>query len=253
MKVYREEAGDYAICAASDPGPVKRRNQDYFGIFRPETEQLLRSKGILIAVADGMGGLFRGERASRVMIDSLGELYFNEGGDSEPEEELRRAFAEGNRRVFRQVGEGMEVTAGTTCTAAILFPGRAAVAHVGDSRAYLIGSWGIRQLTRDHSREKYVSGMKGNGEGEEELKRDRRRVMTRSAGVAEEVEPDIISGIEVAAGDRIILCTDGLFSTVPDGRIAELALSGNGCPGLIRDAASAGGRDNITLIEALKV
>ena len=251
MKVYREETGDYAISAASDPGPVKKRNQDYFGIFRPETEQLLKSKGILIAVADGMGGLFRGERASRVMIDSLGELYFDKAGDSEPEEELRRAFLEGNRKVFRQVGEGMEVTAGTTCTAAILFPGRATIAHVGDSRAYLIGKRGIRQLTEDHSREKYVSGIKKNGE--EELKRDRRRVMTRSVGVAEEVEPDIISDIEVAAGDHMILCTDGLFSTVPDGRIAELALSGNGCPGLIRDAVSAGGRDNITLIEALKI
>jgi len=251
MKVYREETEDYTICAASDPGPVKRRNQDYFGIFRPETEQLLKSKGILIAVADGMGGLFRGERASRVMIDSLGELYFDKPDDAEPGEKLRGAFLEGNRRVFRQVGEGMEVTAGTTCTAAILFPGRVTVAHVGDSRAYLIGKRGIRQLTEDHSREKYVAGMKDNGE--EELERDRRRVMTRSVGVAEEVEPDIISDIEVAAGDRIILCTDGLFSTVPDGRIAELALSGNGCPGLIRNAINAGGRDNITLIEALKV
>ncbi len=251
MRVYREETGDYVICAASDPGPVKKRNQDYFGIFRPQTDQLLQRKGVLIAVADGMGGLFRGERASRVMIDSLGELYFEKTEEGGPAEELRQAFMESNRRVFNRVGDGMEVTAGTTCTAAALFPGSLTIAHVGDSRAYLIGEGGMRQLTEDHSREKYVSGMKQDGE--DGLIMDRRTVMTRSVGVSERVDPDIIPDIPVGTGERIILCTDGLYSMVPEGTIAELALTGKGCPGLIGKAVSAGGRDNITLMEALKI
>jgi len=247
MRSYREETDHFSICAASDRGSVKRNNEDYFGIFRPEKEQLLNRKGVLIAVADGMGGLFRGERASRGMIDALGELYFGYQGDNSAET-LNAAFSEGNRRVFNRVGEGKEVTAGTTCTAAVLFPVYFHIVHVGDSRAYLLRDGRISQLTEDHSLEKKVYN------ADRDLSEGRKRtVMTRSVGVREEVETDILDEFSCLKGDRIILCSDGLFSMITDSRIAELAVSESGCLELIRAAKKAGGRDNITVIIAYRI
>jgi protein phosphatase len=248
MREYTEETVHYHICAASDPGPVKRNNEDYFGIFRPESPSLLERKGLLIIVADGMGGLFRGERASRRMVDAIGEFYFDHHLGGEPAAELAEAFREGNRKVFEEVGEGKEVTAGTTCTAAALFPDCFHLVHVGDSRAYLVREGVISQLTEDHSREKRIAGP--GMAGGPPRKREVRRIMTRSAGVKENVEADLKESVECRQGDRIILCSDGLFSVVPGSVIADESLSGAGCSGMIKRALEAGSMDNITAVIA---
>ncbi|MCD6379623.1 hypothetical protein J7M07_04175, partial [bacterium] len=119
MKTFIRKTRGYILGAATDRGRVKKKNEDYFGIFEPETEELISSRGILVVLADGMGGLFRGGRSSRTMVDAVGEFYFTaEGKDTV--DYLYSAYIEGNNRVFEQVGEGVEVKAGTTCTSAVL-------------------------------------------------------------------------------------------------------------------------------------
>ena len=253
MKTFIKRGRSYILAAATDRGRVKEENEDYFGIFQPETEELISKRGILVVLADGMGGLFRGGRASRAMVDTMGEVYFS---DTEPDEieSLNAAFKAGNRRVFEEVGDGIEIKAGTTCTSAVLLEDSINIAHVGDSRAYLIDKDRIRQITEDHS---YISTA-GNSAGSRDAGPDssRRRVMTRSVGVKKEVEIDLLKDISCGSGDILILCSDGLFSEITDGEIASVVRSNKpqkACSKLVKLALKAGGNDNITIVIAEKL
>jgi protein phosphatase len=140
----------FRICAASDRGSVRERNEDYYGIFDPETEDLKEKRGVLVVVTDGMGGHFSGEEASRMVVEVMGDIYYSEMKKNAAET-LELAFREANKRVFHHVGNGRKGTAGTTCTSVALFPDHYNIAHAGDSRAYLIRGDTIEQLTDDHS------------------------------------------------------------------------------------------------------
>ncbi len=241
----------FTISAASDRGSVRERNEDYYGIFDPETEKVRESRGVLVVVTDGMGGHFSGEEASRMVVEVMGDIYY---ADSEKKkdavETLDLAFREANRRVFNHVGNGRNGTAGTTCTAVALFPDSYNIAHAGDSRAYLVRDGKIEQLTRDHS---LVGEMveKGLIDREEAVKHPRRNVLTRAVGLRHEVAPDIEKGISFREGDKILLCSDGLFSMVPEdeiGSIVERNAPKEACGKLVEAAISYGGDDNITVV-----
>lgn len=244
----------FVIVAASDRGSVRERNEDYFGVFDPETDELAEKRGVLIVVADGMGGHFSGAEASRAMVEAMGEIYYENNGEHALDE-LHRAFHEGNRRVFDMVGGGRKGLAGTTCTAAVLFPDQIYLAHAGDSRAYMISSGGIHQLTRDHS---VVGDMvrKGMLSREQARSHPHRNVITRAVGLREDVEPDIHEDISFQTGDTMLICSDGLFSMLSDD-VIESIVSGNpprkACDELIKKANSAGGEDNITVVLARKI
>ncbi len=253
MKNFVRKSRDYILAAATDRGKAKERNEDYFGIFEPETEELFRNRGILLVVADGMGGLLRGGRASRTMVDTVGDSYFTvEGRDTI--EHLYSAFMEGNRRVFEQVGGGIEVKAGTTCTSAALFDESINIAHVGDSRAYLINIDSARVLTKDHS---YVATLRSSvGLDEGKSNSSLRRVMTRSVGVRKKVDIDLLRDIPCKRGDTLLLCSDGLFSMISEEEIVSavrLCEAEKVCSQLIKLALKAGGKDNITAVIAKKL
>ncbi len=241
----------FNIAAATDVGVVRQSNEDYYGIFNPTRDDLLKRRGILVAVADGMGGLLRGSEASTAMIESLSEIYYSLV-EEEAVEGLREAFTKANRRVFRDVGGGAESRAGTTCTGAVLFPGYINIAHAGDSRAYLISDGKMRQVTRDHN----VPGemvQKGLISREEARDHPNHNMITRAAGLKEEVEPDVHAGIPFNSGDSILLCSDGLSTMLPDTEIAPLVKSlspEQACSRLIKFARKAGGEDNITVVVA---
>ena len=112
---------EYIIGTKSDRGSVRERNEDYFGVFEPETDELFEKRGILIVVTDGMGGHFSGAEASRTAVDVMGSVYFEIGNGDAPFI-LEKALREANQNVFDTVGMGMQSLAGTTCTAAALFP-----------------------------------------------------------------------------------------------------------------------------------
>jgi serine/threonine protein phosphatase PrpC len=241
----------FMISAASDRGKVRERNEDYYGVFDPETDKVRRSRGVLVVVTDGMGGHFSGEEASRMVVEVMGDIYYSEAEkERDAVEMLDTAFREANRRVFDHVGNGRSGTAGTTCTSVALFDDHYNIAHAGDSRAYLIRDGEMDQLTEDHS---LVGEMvqKGLLDRDEAVRHPRRNVLTRAVGLRHEVSPDIYEGIAFRDGDKILLCSDGLFSMVPEDEIREIVRREDpkkACERLIEAANSYGGDDNITAV-----
>ncbi len=243
----------FSVSAISDRGRVRARNEDYFGVFEPETSELLEKRGILAIVADGMGGHFSGGEASRLVVDVMGESYFEKPGATSIDM-LDLSFRLANRRVFEKIGEGRRGLAGTTCTALALFPDYFHIAHAGDSRAYLIREGKISQLTEDHN---VVGEMfrKGVLNAEEARTHPRRNVITRAVGLREEVQPDLNESIPFEDGDSILICSDGLSSMLSDEVIGYIVSENEprkACRLLVNRANEEGGKDNITLIIARK-
>jgi protein phosphatase len=244
---------EYIIVASTDRGSVREKNEDYFGVFEPESEGVLAELGILVVVSDGMGGHFSGADASRTAVEVISEVYFDRA-EGDPLDRLKRSFADANKEIFELVGHGVDGMAGTTCTAALLFPEFVHVAHAGDSRAYLIRKGEIEQLTVDHS---VVGEMmrKGILTKEEARSHPHRNVITRAMGLQVEVQVDLIESVDVWPGDIIMLCSDGLFSMISEDEMAQI-ISANppkeAAEKLIERAKEEGGTDNITIVIAVK-
>jgi serine/threonine protein phosphatase PrpC len=221
---------------ASDRGLVRPANEDSF---------LLR-RG-LYAVCDGMGGARAGEVASEMACLGLVSLDPASSG----KKELRTAVVNTNQAIVsRSLAEDHLLGMGTTLTAAMFKDGSLILAHVGDSRAYLFRDGDLVQLTNDHS---WVGEMVRRGEltAEQAAVHPHRSVITRALGTDREVEPDV-KEVEVAEGDRILLCSDGLTGMVSDEQIAAL-LAGTDAPqaaadALAKAALAGGGEDNVTVV-----
>ncbi len=243
----------YIIVASTDRGSVRKKNEDYFGVFEPESDEVTGELGILLVVSDGMGGHFSGADASRTSVDVIGDVYF-EMEEGNPLDRLKSAFYKANKEIFELVGHGVNGMAGTTCTAAVLFPEFIHVAHAGDSRAYLIRKGEIEQLTIDHS---VVGEMmrKGMLTKEEARNHPHRNVITRAMGLQKEVQVDLTESVDVWPGDAIVLCSDGLFSMISEEEIAEVISTmppTEAAKKLIERAKDEGGKDNITIVIAVK-
>ncbi len=240
-------------CALSDVGRSRRRNEDFFAI---DAE-----KGIYL-VADGMGGHGHGEVASRLAVaaiaDSLEEAMsrrrWRRGRAARPgvrEERLRDAIDVANRKVLKAVERDRSLLGmGTTLVALMLAGERATIAHVGDSRAYRWRENHLKLLTSDHT---WVNEQVSAGNISETQARSHpfKSVVTRALGGAREVEVEVRE-VDVAAGDRYLLCSDGLTGMVPDELIAKHLRSREAldatCRALVEEANLAGGRDNITAL-----
>jgi serine/threonine protein phosphatase PrpC len=244
---------DFIIIAETDRGSVREKNEDYYGIFQPETDELLDQLGILVVVSDGMGGHFSGAEASRAAVDAISEFFFDEA-EGGAVERLEAAFREANAYIFEEVGKGVKGMAGTTCTAALLFPEFVHVVHAGDSRAYLFRKDEIEQLTIDHS---VVGEMmrKGILTKEEARSHPRRNVITRAMGLRKKVQVDIIESVPLWPGDTVLLCSDGLTAMVSEEEIAAIVRSlppEKAAKKLVERAKEEGGIDNITIVVAKK-
>ena len=222
--------------AFTDTGRQRRANED-----------ALFSRSPLFAVADGMGGAKAGEIASRTAIDVIG-LGVEDGiTRSRIVELVRRA----NRAVHDAQVRDEELSGmGTTVTVAHVGEEVLTVAHVGDSRAYLMRGGGLRRLTEDHS---LVEEMRRSGKltAEEAANHPQRSIITRALGPDSTVEVDVRE-FKLERGDIVLLCSDGLTSMIPEGRIGEI-IAGNlkldtTGRALIAAANAAGGRDNITVV-----
>jgi PPM family protein phosphatase len=227
------------IGASSDIGKARERNEDSFLVRRP-----------LFAVADGMGGHRGGDVASSLALETLQGLKAP-GDPSEVMpalvEEVRRA----NRRVLEK-GEGDRNLRGmgTTLTALWSDGEKAYLAHVGDSRAYLLRDGTLQQLTEDHTLvQRYVR--EGRITPKEAGRHPQRSILTRALGVEEELPVDELT-LDVLAGDRVLLCTDGLTSMIEEGQIQKILTTEQdpqaACNRLVEAANAAGGDDNITVI-----
>jgi protein phosphatase len=215
---------------------------------RRENEDSAFARAPVFVVADGMGGAQAGEVASQIAIETFEPAL---GDSGTPEERLAGRVREANRRIYdrsrTELGrEGM----GTTLTAAYLDDGSVAIAHVGDSRAYLFRDGELTRLTQDHS---LVDELVRRGKLTEEqaAEHPQRSIITRALGPEPDVEVDTWT-YPVRPGDVLLLCSDGLTSMVSDERIAEVLAAAQTLDeagqGLIDEANAAGGRDNITVV-----
>lgn len=220
----------------TDVGCVRDHNEDSLVVAPP-----------LFVVADGMGGHAAGEVASEIATSILAE----KAPQTPDAEALGHAVEEANLEIIAAAedGRGREGM-GTTCTAAILKEDRLIIAQVGDSRAYLLHQGKLQQLTRDHS---LVAMMVEAGQltPEEARVHPRRSVITRALGTDPSTKPDLYE-IDVEAGDRLLLCSDGLYGMVEDPAIQAImtrTADPQRCASqLVNEAIAAGGNDNVTVV-----
>jgi serine/threonine protein phosphatase PrpC len=231
----------------SDTGTQRRDNEDAFRMAGPSARDV-RMRA-LFAVADGMGGLPQGRFASHVALQVFFESFLR-NKPSKAETSLRRSMEEahfGLQQAMQKLGIPQM---GTTLTAACLDGSRLCLAHIGDSRAYLIRGRAAECLTRDHTtagelvRMHILAPEKVRGH-------DRRSELTKGLGLGLFVQPDILRR-NLLEGDRILLCTDGIWSTVEDGEIAELSAGRDALRDFGRDlvdrAMERGSDDNVSAV-----
>jgi protein phosphatase len=221
----------------SDPGQVRPHNEDFVGFFVPEGGDEHWDRGPLFVVADGLGGHAAGEVASRVAVEGMVAAW-RQGAPGAPNQALRTAARAANVAVYDAALEGGRRGMGTTLTALTLAGREAQIAHVGDSRAYLVRGGDCRQLTADHSRVGELLRMRLITP-EQAASHPARSMLTRSLGAEAAVQIDLVRQ-PVEPGDRFVLCSDGLWDSVARAEIAEVVASaGAGEPASPAEAARA--------------
>jgi len=225
----------------TDAGKVRQNNEDALLVGEGEDETLF-------VVADGIGGFEAGEVASSLAVEVLRGL--------QPDEPFRTAITEANRRIVAAGRTDEKLSGMGTTVVAIRFGGTqrepvAEVAHVGDSRAYLVRGGDMKPITEDHS---LVAELVRSGDltRDQAAEHPQKNLITRALGAEEEVDVDT-TVLPIEASDRILLCSDGLSDMVSEAEISEILADSPENPekaarGLLSAALDAGGNDNITVI-----
>lgn len=240
---------------ASDRGLRREENEDSY---------VSRQDLGLFMVADGMGGHAAGEVASRMAVQAV-EAFVSDTRDADPNRtwpfpydpeisldanRLKAGFRLANRRLAAAMADNESLRGmATTAAAVLLGRERPVVAHVGDSRVYLYRDGELKQVTEDHSwvSEQVRAGILSDADAR---RHPWRNVVTRALSGGD--DPDVeVADIELAAGDRLLICSDGLSGVVTTERMQEIVAAGQEleetCRALIAAANDAGGPDNITV------
>lgn len=244
-------------CGMTDVGVKRTNNEDNY---------LINEELNLFVVCDGMGGHVGGEFASAIAVntveevlttmelrpDDLGVDKDDDGPIEVTREKVRYAIRLAGKRIFQKAQEEPEYKGmGTTCQALLVEGGNAFVAHVGDSRTYVVRDGRIEQLTEDHSL--VNQHIKAGLITPEQAKTHKlKNIITRSLGYMEDVEIDI-QVRAVRRGDRFVMCSDGLSNLVEASEIGEAVLDygpQEASRRLIESACDRGGDDNITVVVA---
>ena len=244
-------AYEVRIFGKSDIGRIRKENQDSFLITEPDDHEVLRRRGTLSVLTDGMGGLEDGRLASRLAVETISRAYYSFQGDARSA--LEAAIKEANSAIYRRATEGGgNRQMGSTVTALAILGDSALIAQIGDSRAYRYRNGGLRQLTRDHS---LVYELLERGE----IERDsaeymfHRNILTRGLGLRHEVDVDVFELLCIEPGDTFLLSSDGLHELVSEAEMRTI-LGRHGenldaaCADLVEAAREAGGPDNITVV-----
>jgi serine/threonine protein phosphatase PrpC len=239
-----------SIAVATDVGRRRSGNEDSSGSWVTDSATGTAAADMLLVVADGMGGSNAGEVASRMAVDTVLREFTATPGDDLPTA-LAHAVHVANAEIWAHSRTRPDLNGmGTTCTVLALRGDEVLVAHVGDSRAYLVRGHQARQITTDHS---LVAQLVARQQiTPEEARHDpRRNVVTRSVGVGPEVDVDVVTvGEPLRDGDTLVVCSDGLHGQMSDDEIASHAAGEpleHACRALIELANERGGPDNITV------
>lgn len=243
--------------ARSDRGKVRQNNEDNVHLWGEDTS-------LVAVVADGMGGAVAGEEASRIAVQTIQSQLATDSHRSPDDYDdydsielaklLGKAVKEANRKIIKKAIDDPELKGmGTTVTMVFARYGSIILAHVGDSRAYYIDASdeSIQQLTSDHS---FVQALVDAGHitDDEADRHPMKNVLYRALGQSEDLDVDLDPDVSIHAGDRLILCSDGLTLHVEPEEIRDAAMSAND-PNVISDklvelANSRGGKDNVSVI-----
>ncbi len=199
-------------------GPVRQDNQD--AIHLSDRENPIGA-GLLFAVADGMGGYAHGGVASLLALEALASTLATQNGHTPIPKALRRGVETANLQVYQKAQQLSAGRMGTTLTAAYIFGNRLHLTHVGDSRAYLIRNGRAVCLSVDHTA---VSDMVRNKLLSPDKIRThaQRSILTRAIGISLFIQPDI-SEHRLQEDDRLVLCSDGVWSVIQDEDVAQIA------------------------------
>jgi len=211
--------------AATDIGHVRTTNEDAMFVGTS-----------VFAVADGLGGHPAGEVASAIAVEAIARAAEAHGLGDAGSDDARSALAEMVKEANRAVYDDARSTPahygmGTTLTVAAVHEGSLLMAHVGDSRVYLLRDGHPLQLTTDHASSQFI--------------------LTRVVGLEPEVDVDTYDPVPLQTGDTVLLCTDGLTAVVPDDELASIA--GGGGPreaahALVRETLARGAPDNVAVV-----
>jgi len=235
----------------TDTGLVRSENQD-FGTYTTASEEVLsHTGGRLLIVADGMGGHRGGATASRLAGETVKAQYLG-SETTDIAAALRQSLTRANARIYTEAQSNPELRGMGTTTSVLAVRGdHGWLAHVGDSRIYLVRGDEIQQLTDDHSLVATMvrEGLLTTAEAETH---PRRNVLQRSMGVSEEVEIDVRGPIALREGDTFILCSDGLHGVVKEQELLEIARGSieAAADEFVRRALERGAPDNVTVIVA---
>lgn len=256
----------FDVAACSHVGLKKDKNEDSYGVFGDDTPGLsLFKEGMLLVVADGLGGHIGGDIASKLGVSMLKDILkepppADNIRGSEKEEEyyadlMRSAIRRANESIFRTnmdlVKGGRPM--GTTVVSALIQPGVAYIGNVGDSRAYLYRAGKFIARTEDHSwvEEQVKQGAMTKTEAESDK---RRHLLTRSIGTHPDITVDLYKW-RLQPGDVLLLCSDGLSNMIPDQELMYImgqSITAQEIVNQMVDLANRnGGRDNITAILAI--
>lgn len=230
----------------ADPGRVRENNEDAVGRFEPTAPEVLRERGRLYIVADGMGGEAAGEVASNFAVEKILHAYYDLPWNG-PEQTLVAAIAQANTEIHLEGARNDERRGmGSTVVAVAVVADQAVIAHVGDSRAYLLRDGVLDQITADHS---WVAERVREGiiTPEEAAVHPNRNILTRNLGSRPDVNVSVMA-LPLQRGDRLLLCSDGLWGVLPPEEIAALAGRGGAnraVSALVQAANAAGSPDNI--------
>src|ERR1700734_928885 len=202
----------------TDPGLARELNEDTVAWVTPQDKAIADSRGSLALVADGMGGHAAGEVASALAADVVRRLYYDLDGPIP--QVLASAFATANRAIIEYTQEHPECHGmGTTCTVLAFCDSQAWLAHIGDSRAYLLRDRHLVQLSEDQTLvAKLVS--EGTLTQAEADHSPMHNVILQALGTSQQIKPLIgAKGLPLEFGDVLILCSDGVSGLVPDAKI----------------------------------
>ena len=233
----------------SSAGPVRAKNEDCVGFWQPDNEAERLQRGAIAVVADGVGGLEKGEVASKMAVEIAIATFHRMNPLNAPKQILKQIFDTANLQIYET---GMDEPKGgrmaTTLSVCIFRDRELFIGHAGDTRVYLVRQEQLRRLTDDHS---YTAmQVKLHLISEHEAKASRlRSMLTRSLGPEPIVHFDF-KRIKLMSRDRVVQCTDGLYCFMNDGELAEgvdrLDMD-EICPYLVSLAERRGSDDNLSV------
>jgi len=241
--------------SVSDIGKIRQNNEDSY------LELVIENKNVnclLLVVADGMGGHNAGEVASKTVVESIESYFKSEESDLNSDKTLiylKESIEQANLEVFNASANDEKLKGmGSTCTAMMILNNQIFIAHVGDSRAYLLRGNNINQLTKDHTlaEKMFDSGIISKDEAKTS---PHRNMLMKAIGIAEQLEVETYNPFKVQPGDIYLLCSDGLTEYIEEEElrsILNIYEPDEACKLLVKIANKRGGKDNIT-VQIVKV